>query len=129
MIYNLIHIFILNKMRILHALLIILLVSLYKGESCTLGNRPSKPTDCHNREFDKIYYKCCYLHTIITSDYKAESITCQTLDEYNFKHIEDFVKLQKELYAQGGHKVELYDINCSSSYLYISLLLLMLLLL
>ena len=118
-------------MRVLQALLILLLVTLYKSEDCTLGTRPSKPSDCHGREFDKMFYKCCYLHTNIK--YKDgtnyESISCQTLVEYNYKHIDNFVKLQKELYEIGGNKVELYDINCSSSYLYSSLLLLILLLL
>ena len=50
-------------MKILHALLIILLISLYNAaDQCSTKEDPTKASDCTGLEVDKAagFVKCCY---------------------------------------------------------------------
>ena len=117
-------------MNVLYALLIIFLVSIYKSENCDSEVKPKQASDCHNRDKGKDDYKCCYVVEKYTLMGKlTDRITCSSLDEDEYNNIKQIIKSMKQGVEKMGGKFETYDIDCSSNYLFISLLLLMILLL
>ena len=117
-------------MKGLHIVLAIILVALYNAaEKCTDIFTPSKASECNSLKVDDGFYKCCYVYTKISiAEVSRESKSCTEIDKTNYDNIKDFVKKSKEEMEKTGAKVSSFDIDCSSKYLYISLLLLMVLL-
>ena len=113
-------------MQILYVLLIILLVSLYKAEEC-IGSPPNQPTDCHNREkSNENQYKCCYIYKKIYARAQIEKEQrCTPFTKDEFDNIKDIMKSFRAGISQLGGIIEAYNVDCSSNYLYISLVLLM----
>ena len=112
-------------MKTLHALLIILLVSLYKAnEKCNSTVKPSQASDCNNREKNTDSdYRCCYIYqkyTIMGSIVEGKS--CSGVTKTEFDNIKDVIKSLKDGIEKMGGKFDTFDIDCSSGYLYISLL-------
>ena len=111
-------------MKAIYALLIFLLVSRYKAEKCK-GSTPTIPSDCYNREKNAGDVRCCYVYekyTFIGSFVDQKS--CFSLSQDEFDNINLMIKSLKQGVEKMGGKFEAYDIDCSSNYLYISLLLL-----
>ena len=118
-------------MKVLFVLLISILVSLYKAEKCNSTVVPNQVSDCHNRDksIDN-QYKCCYVYEkyfLMGSLEKGKS--CTPVTQIEFNNIKDVIKTYKEAIEKMGGILDTYDIDCSSNYLFISLLLLMILLL
>jgi hypothetical protein len=117
-------------MKVLYALLIILLVSIYKAEKCK-GSEPNQAIDCHYREKSvENQYKCCYIYQkyfLLGTLEISKSCTPVTLDEFN--NIKDLIKTLKEGIEKMGGIFDTLVFDCSSNYLYISLLSLMIILL
>ena len=116
-------------MNTLSLLLVIILVSLCKSESvCTL-TVPMKAKDCYNLAVEKNEYKCCYFHQIYTQKGKFHNDTlCEGVKEADYNNMVNKVKSEIGYIKSQGGVIEAYEIDCSSNYLYISLLLLIVLL-
>ena len=116
-------------MKALYTLLILLLLSIYKAEECST-KEATKDTDCTGLNPGAGYYRCCYSYVKGTIGGKdVEQKTCLPILKTNWDNIKDYVKTQKAAVETGDNKVSKYEINCSSNYLYISLLSLVLILL
>ena len=111
-------------MKVLYSLLIIILVSIYKAENCTVS-APTQASDCHKRDKDIGDFRCCYAiekYTLMGNYVDRKSCTSLTQDE--FDNVKLLIKSLKQGVEKMGGKFEIYEIDCSSNYLYISLLLL-----
>lgn len=117
-------------MKALYALLIILLLSLYKAETCTASTKPSKASECNSRTLETNQYKCCYLYVKATfMSVTSEDKKCLPVTQAEYDNIKEVINKSKEMAEKTGVKVDKIDIDCSSSYLYISLLALIIFLL
>ena len=117
-------------MNFLHYFLIILLVSLYKAENCTSIAIPTQPSDCHKREKNFGDVRCCYTFEKYTfMGTYVDRKSCSSLDQEEFDNVKLLIKSLKQGVEKMGGKFENYEIDCSSNYLYISLLSLMIFLL
>ena len=68
-------------------------------------------------------YKCCYLYYIVDSNnYKAKVHTCKLITQKEFDNIKDTVNRY-----ESDNKVEDVKIKCNSSFIYLGLLYLLLL--
>ena len=117
-------------MKVLYILLISLSITLYKAEKCN-GSKPSQPSDCYNREkSDEEEYKCCYIYKKYYSKGQLEKIqSCASLTKIEFDNIKDIMKSFRAGIEKIGGIIEAYEIDCSSNYLYISLISIMIFLL
>ena len=110
-------------MKIFHALLITLIVSVYNAVDKCSGVTAGKAGDCQNLEIDSAHYKCCYAHTKFTlMGQTQEKKECQQITKTEYDNIKDEIKKAKEEIEKMGGKVDTFDIDCNSNYLYISLL-------
>jgi len=117
-------------MKTLYALLILLLLSIYKAEDCDTTKTVEKDTDCTGLNPGPNSYRCCYSYLKGTIGGKdTEQKQCLPIVKKDWDSIKDFVKKGKETSEAAGNKISKYEINCSSNYLYISLLSLVLILL
>ena len=117
-------------MKALYALLIILLLSLYKAETCLSTTKPSKASECNSRTIETNQYKCCYLYVKVTAmSITAEDMKCLPVTQAEYDNIKQVITTTKEMAEKTGVKIDKIDIDCSSSYLYISLLALIIFLL
>ena len=116
-------------MKELYTLLIIILVSIYKAENCT-ASEPTQANDCHKREQDTGDFRCCYAVEKYTfmGNY-VDKKSCTSLSKDEFDNVKLLIKSLKQGIEKMGGKFEIYEIDCSSNYLYISLLSLMIILL
>ncbi len=117
-------------MKALYALLIILLLSLYKAETCLDTTKPSKASECNSRTLESNQYRCCYLYMKATvMSVTSENKKCLPVTEAEYLNIKQLITTTKEMAEKTGVKIDKIDIDCSSSYLYISLLALIIFLL
>ena len=117
-------------MKALYALLIILLLSLYKAETCLSTTKPSKASECNSRTIETNQYKCCYLYVKVTAmSITSEDKKCLPVTQAEYDNIKQVITTTKEMAEKTGVKIDKIDIDCSSSYLYISLLALIIFLL
>ncbi len=116
-------------MKVIYALLIILLESLYKAQNCTSA-KPNKASDCTNLKADNGEFRCCYrVEKYIYMDNYIDEKSCTSLSKEEFDSVNLLIKSLRQYIEKMGGKFETYDIDCSSKYLYISLILLMIFLL
>ena len=117
-------------MKGLHIVLAIILVALYNAaEKCTDIFTPSKASECNSLKVDDGFYKCCYMHSKISiGEVLHEAKICTEINKTSYDNIKDFVAEYKKEIEKTGSKVSSFDVDCSSKYLYISLLSLMVLL-
>ena len=117
-------------MKALYALLIILLLSLYKAETCLATTKPSKASECNSRTLETNQYRCCYLYMKATvMSITSENQKCLPVTQTEYLNIKQVITTTKEMAEKTGVKIDKIDIDCSSSYLYISLLALIIFLL
>jgi len=121
-------------MKTLYVLLIILLASLSKAanENVNCGHEDvvGKASDCHSSKKSKDDSKCCYIDYKYYKDGKLEEN--KLCKEYTKEYVDNFVpilKSKKGAITSAGGSIDKFDVDCSSNYLYISLLSLMILLL
>ena len=116
-------------MKVLIYLLAIILVPLCKTQSVCSLTVPSKAKDCYNLEVEKKEYRCCYYHQIYTLEGKFYNDTlCDGAKYEDYINMDNKVKSMIGYIKSKGGIIEVYEIDCSSNYLYISLLLLIVLL-
>ena len=113
-------------MKILHALLIILLVSLYNADKCTEKDAPTKASDCSGLEVDKAqgYVKCCYEKKRYFQQGILKEVDAHCIHKTQVEY-DDIFKQEKSLKgsinAMGG-VIDSLILDCASTYLYISLI-------
>lgn len=90
---------------------------------------PAQAKDCYNLEVEPNHYKCCFFHEIYTHNGKFKNKTdCDSVNLEDYKNMANKVKTESAFITSQGGIIEVYEIDCSSNYLYISLLLLIALL-
>ena len=113
-------------MKLLHALLIILLAYLYNADPCTDKEDPTKAGDCTGLEVDKEkgYIKCCYYNKrYFVSGKLAENTTkCVHKKQVAYDDLYKEEKSLKGAIKASGGVIDSLIVDCSSNYLYISLL-------
>ena len=122
-------------MKVMYSLLIIILASSYKAidekpkycSQCAGDDAPHEPSDCFNLWINESrtteYYKCCY--ETRQYYYKGEyynSTRCVNLEKVEYDTLIPRVKSGVDYYKALGSVIDKYEFNCSSNYLYISLL-------
>ena len=116
-------------MNALSSLLVFILVSLCKSASVCKSTVPTQAKDCYNLPVDSNEYKCCYYHQIYTQKGKFHNYTlCDGVKEADYKNMANKVKSEIGYIKSQGGVIETYEIDCSSNYLYIYLLSLIVLL-
>ena len=120
-------------MKFLFVLLIIHLVSLYKAQSvlyCQNMPNPVRGKDCYYLTISTGDYKCCFIKMkfFINGDFVNQT-ACSPIDRHYYDNLDKMAKTQKAAIKKMGGIIESFDIDCSSNYLYIPLLSLMLFLL
>ena len=123
-------------MKILYTILIIILASLYKADDsrfkyCSQWTRtyaPSQPSDCHNLWINETftpgyYYKCCYVakQYYFNGNFHNETSCTPVTKEY-YDTLIPRVKSELDFYKISGSVIDKFVTDCSSNYLYISLL-------
>lgn len=117
-------------MKLLYTLLIILLISQCKADNCTNVISPTNPRDCIFQNVDSNYIRCCYFKIFAFQGGEMQKMTqCQHISQEYYDTLINRVKTQKAYIKANGGIIEEYELNCTSTYLYISLLLLMIILL
>ena len=116
-------------MKALHALLIILLISLSKSLDCTDRTVvPNNAKDCNDRTPGEGAIKCCYVKYFYFNDGKLTNTTrCSPIDQTNYDLAAKSLKSIKGHLTANGAVIDTFIFDCSSNYLYISLLSLMIL--
>ena len=116
-------------MNALSSLLVFILVSLCKSASVCKSTVPTQAKDCYNLPVDSNEYKCCYSHKIYTHKGKFHSDTlCDATNFEDYNNMVNKVKSEIGHIKSEGGIIEVYEVDCSSNYLYISLLSLIVLL-
>ena len=116
-------------MKAIYALLTILLVSLYYcAEQCG-STKPTKASDCHGLAVTDDD-KCCYHNYKYFQGGEMQNGTlCKERTKLDFDNMGKIIKSAKGNIETNGGRIDTYEYNCSSQYLYISLLSLMIFLL
>ena len=117
-------------MKAIHALLIFLLISLSKSIDCTDQAVPNNAKECNDRTPGEGAVKCCYVKYFYFDDGSLTNSTrCSPIDQKTFDNLAKSLKSKKGHLSANGAVIDSFVFDCSSKYLYISLLLLMILLL
>ena len=124
-------------MKALHALLIVLLISLYNAvvnEPCDPDGKtttaPNELKDCKDRTLPTGYARCCYHYEKYFSGGKfTDRKYCRAFKQTEFEKFVSIYKSRKGDITSNGGSIDTLEWNCSSNYIYISLLSLMIFLL
>ena len=121
-------------MKVFHIFLIILSASLYNAaDEISCGSKEPKATkasDCHSRKVSKEGNKCCYVnYKYYQNGDVEEGQICKEEKKVNVDNFIPAYKSKKGNIIAAGGSIDKFDVDCSSNYLYISLLSLMILLL
>ena len=105
-----------------------MLYSLQEGDMCEEKENPKSKSDCNDRKIDEEYYKCCYVkYSMKLNGEKEDGEKCEAITKANYDRINDYISDEEK----DGRDVE-YDIkkyDCNSTYLLISIMSLIILLL
>ena len=113
-------------MKALHTLLIILLISLSKSLECIDKTVPNNKKDCNDRTPGEGYVKCCYVKNFYYDDGSLTNSTgCSPIDQTHYDNLAKKLKSIKGHLSANGAVIDSFVFDCSSKYLYISLLSLM----
>ena len=119
-------------MKILHFLLIILLVSISSALKCNSTDvEPEQAKECNIRDksIDNME-RCCYVYQkYFLMGGLEKGKFCTPLTKIEFENIKDVIKSYKDAIEKLGGIIDTFEIDCSSNYIYISLLSLMIFLL
>ena len=111
-------------MRIFSFLIFIILISFVFNSACSDKTNPSKAKDCNGLDTGYSGGYCCYVESSCTpkgSSTKNEDKDCEAYTKEEYDKIEAETKAYKELAKASCDKYK-YTIKCNSSYLKISLL-------
>ena len=111
-------------MRILSFLISITLVSLVFNSQCEDIKNPSKAKECNGKDTGYSGGYCCFVDyscTLKGSSTKNEGKSCEGITKEEYDLIETSVKASKESAKSVCDKYK-YSIKCNSSYLKISLI-------
>ena len=104
-------------------ILLISQLNFIKNEGCEKSN-PSNEKECHNRPAGEGNYKCCY----VEEEWKGgKEISCGAVTKKEYDNIDDLIDKYEDLLEAAGYKDPDISVDCSSKYLLISLLSLILL--
>jgi len=123
-------------MKVIYCLLIIILASLYKSldyeipKYCSYWEDRITPNDTNqcfslwvNDSVTPNYYKCCYeIKKYYFEGKYHNSTNCIAVTKEHYDTIGLRVKSGIDYYKSMGGILEKYEFNCSSNYLFISLL-------
>ena len=122
-------------MKSLYASLIFLLLSsLYHAQDrllyCDIMENPVGPKDCNYLPLITGNYKCCYISQkyYFGGDFTNKT-KCKPYNRYDYDNLAKVVKSERDYLKAKGGIIENYIVDCSSNYLYLSLLSFMLFLL
>ena len=108
--------------------LAILLISYSYQSECDDKVTAENKKDCNSLKVSEGYYKCCFAHYKGKGNgEKGEYKTCQEIDQETYNRIKDYIKEEEKAAKNSGGKLTL-KIDCSSNYLLISTMSLILLL-
>ena len=118
-------------MKAFHVLLITILISLTAAElECLDETFPTRAKDCNERTVAGDYVKCCYVKYYYFSNGEfINSTRCSPIRQYDLEILAPKVRSIRDHIKTNGGVVESYIYDCSSNYLYMSLLSLILILL
>ncbi len=112
-------------MKALHVLLIILLAYLYNAaESCsTIGTEATQASDCKDRTLPNGYAKCCFSNVkyYLSGNMLEGKICIAKTQKFYDNFVPIFKSAKKNIEVNGG-SIDVYEMDCSTNYLYISLL-------
>ena len=116
------------KKLLLYAFAILLVTQLnfVKNQRCGDKNDPSGVDDCKNLALDTGDVKCCYWEA--EWDGGSDSV-CSGITQEQYDNIDDYIDSEEEDSEKDGYSDFELSIDCSSNYLVISLLYLLLLIL
>jgi len=120
-------------MKALYTLLIFLLISLfiaqYTKPYCNDLRQVNNPYACFDANlsypysYGQSYYKCCYVNQKYYEQDDFVNISrCTGYSKEDYDRLDKLVKSKKGYLNSIGGIIEHYEVNCSSKYLYISLL-------
>ena len=123
-------------MKLLYFLFIIILASIYAADDerpkyCSDWSgkdAPSQPSDCYNlwineSSIKNYYFRCCYENRKYYFGGEYENKTrCRPITKEYYDTIVSREKSGLNYYKTLGGVIDNYEFNCSSNYLYISLL-------
>ena len=120
-------------MKALYSLLILLFLINYSAETCDMVN-PENRKVCINATLDKNQIKCCYVEVAYNDTDLEKDIFCKGFNEEEFDRMRgDFINFVKErnetAYKNNGTYVQRAEIDCKASYIIVSMLSLILILL
>ena len=114
------------------SLALILLSYVYSGD-CNREFYASEAKECHSSSFNTTkYYRCCFLnskHKEKANEEEKENKLCLPLPKSDYDDIDAIIKKLKEPVEKEGGVFTKFSIDCSSNYIVISILSLILLLL
>ena len=109
-------------MKALHALLILVAISVYKADECSSA-KPTKAKDCYHIPVLEDYHKCCfYKRNYFIQGQKTNVTYCHHTTKEEYDNLPNIVKSQKNFIKSNGGVLNDFEWDCSSNYLYISLL-------
>ena len=110
-------------------LLAILLISFSNQSECTDKKGAKNKKDCNSLKISDDAYKCCYTHVKgEEGGVKIDVEGCSEIEKKDYDRIKDYIsEMEKEAKDEGG-KLEVKKFDCSSNYLLISIMSLILLL-
>ena len=121
--------------KTLFLILVILLLSKfysqvdYTESDCLKKEGAKKKKDCNGLGVSKYAYKCCYVK--IEGSLEGESLDeegCTEIDKESYDKIKDLIEEREKYYKDKGGKYDVKKFDCSSNYLLISIMSLILLL-
>ena len=81
--------------------------------------------ECKDLKLAEGYYKCCFAESITKKDNITKNINiCINITKNDYENLEEFKRKAKKRSEDSGYEVLKYEVQCSSNYIFISLLLL-----
>ena len=111
-------------------LLAILLISFSYQSECSEKESAKDKKDCNSLNVTASSNKCCYVHSKghEKGEKDEEYKYCEEITEEIYNRIKDFIKDAEKAAKDAGGKLDVKKFDCSSNYLLISIMSLILLL-
>ncbi len=108
----------------LYLLIGILLLSQTIQEDCDIvDDSINSVSDCEKRDLDADEYRCCFFEEEMTVGGQTKKLKgCTALTKAQFDDIDDYIDKGEEAAKAANYEIEDFDIDCSSIYITISLL-------
>ena len=114
--------------KVLHLILLTLILTYIKSlnsENWCFGYHGNNVNECKDLKLTEGYYKCCFAESITKMDNETYNYKiCINITKNDYENLEEFKKKAKKMSEDSGYEVIKYEVQCSSNYIIISLLLL-----